>query len=246
MALSVADQVLETFFSVAGEILGRALLWRPKIVYNQNPPDDPSVFQKIRAEFNAATSDFTAFFADPRIFRFRINPNKAVIRERKLMQAVKTLGGWEIAFGGEDMINLTFDADTGYLGWPDYMTHDYYGKTTFGRLLDATLDFNPAYHNFQMFYDFYKKAHTEAGIVSFVFWGRYYEGHLTDFTHTLDANDPNHIRFTFNFRAYPDKIITLWSTLPPAVRAGVNTTMMAFQLGNDIYRGLEKSPTGIR
>lgn len=236
------SKVIETFFSVTGELLGKAIMWKPKVVYGQQPIEQPTVFESLARAAGTDAEDNIAFFADPRIFRFRINPNTADIKESKLHSTIKTAGGWEVSWGGENLIHIGFTADTGYLGWPDFATHDDRGKTLIGRLLDSNLAINPAYHNFQMFYDFYKKAHEGSGTIALLFWNSYYEGYLTDLSYKLDANDPNHITYTFNFLAQPDKTKTLWSMLPPEVRNMMNAAMMQFNIGEDIYRGLYKSP----
>ena len=167
--------------------------------------------------------------SDNRLFRFRINPQSFTQTESKIRNHTKTVRGWTSTYGGENMIQLSFQGTSGAMIPWDKL------EFLFGKNGDTR--FSLAWWNLSRFNEFYQDIDTKAREVHLVFWGNVYVGHLTNFNFSLNADDPHQATYNFGFDVYPDKVIGFKDTLPNAVLGLLNmaetTATIAEQLTRD-------------
>jgi hypothetical protein len=148
-------------------------------------------------------------------YRMPINPNTMSVNRKKLTKKDKTAAGWEVAMGGNEMIEYSFKGNTGYLALPSYITN-LKGSDNIASL--ARLDnimLNPRYYLLMRFHDFYDKSHQDHTVLTMIYDMQIIQGHLTSLEYSRNAEEPYRIDYSYKFMAYPDTWWRIESIYPP-------------------------------
>ncbi len=163
-------------------------------------------------------------------YRMPINPNNMSVKRKKLTKKEKTSAGWEVTMGGNEMLEYSFKATTGYLALPSYITN-LKGRDNIASL--ARLDnvmLNPRYYLLMRFHDFYDKSHQDHAVITMIYDMQIIQGHLTNLTYSRDAEKPYSIEYSYSFMAYPDTWWRIESIYPPLLKSMFDAMALAESL----------------
>lgn len=161
---------------------------------------DPSLFDTTSGSgvLNQilATAAKLATASNPGFFRFFINPTTLQIDINKIVNEVLEKKGWETLQWSEtpnQMISLAFAGVTGTMIPPKLMrdlgVRDVKFSMNWMRLQQLQALVLGATNDLKMLFD-----------------GKLYEGYIMGLQYTQDANSPFFIKYSFTFKAYPDRI----------------------------------------
>lgn len=146
-------------------------------------------------------------------FVFPINPSKQVVTKDKIRQWVLTNGGFMLQTWGNDVIKMTLSGKTSSLQ-PELETVE--GIPLELQPIPAGVYDTLAYKNFKLleFYcDYFNGGNEDNRLLRMASpakttltlggWGGSFDGIVSNFTYSLDADNPFRIEYSFNFEAVP-------------------------------------------
>lgn len=211
------DSILETIGSNMFEIVSGLTN-----VVNAVAPKVGTIIGNIAQEIykqNGLFEDNLAYF------RFRINPNKLSVSNKKILSTKYTGSGYDIDTRGNELIQYKYTGTSGSL--VPYNFFDSVGIPMLKQLFEVLnigasiagaserfpeLSSNPklseAYLKFLLFDLFWRYNNDDL----LVFWeDNCYVGKLNSFNFNLDANNPYQIIWDFDLQVYPDFVYNVYT-----------------------------------